>query len=157
MSAVTKRVLFFAAGVITLGAVSAGASPRHAVVVAPRVVVHRPLFYDPFWGPWYPGPYAYAYPSGVYAQASIRTEITPKDTQVYVDGYYAGRASDFDGVFQGLRVAPGGHNITFYLDGFRTVTQDVYVRPDSTLKMNEDMVRLAPGQPSAPVPAPYQG
>jgi hypothetical protein len=159
MSAVTQRLLLFTICLMTFGAVSAGASPRRAVVVAPRVVVHRPFFYDPFWGPWYPGPYAYAYPSpyGAYPQATIRTEVTPKDTQVYVDGYYAGRASDFDGVFQGLRVAPGGHSVTFYLEGFRTVTEDVYVRPTSTFKLNAAMERLAAGETSAPVPSPSEG
>ena len=47
--------------------------------------------------------------------------------------------------------------ITFYLDGFRTLSQDVYARPDSTLKLDENMQRLPPGQASAPVPAPNQG
>ena len=44
---------------------------------------------------------------GAYPHASIRTEVTPKDAEVYVDGYYAGRVSQFDGVLQGLQVAPG--------------------------------------------------
>ncbi|HZM92402.1 MAG TPA: PEGA domain-containing protein [Vicinamibacterales bacterium] len=158
MSAVTKRVVIFTAGLTMLGAISVSASPRHAVIVEPRVVVHRP-FYDPAWGPWYWGPYAYAYPYpyDVYGQANIRTEVNPKDTQVYVDGYYAGRVSDFDGAFKRLHVAPGGHSITFYREGFRTITQDVYARPDSTFKMNENMEPLAPGQSSAPVPTPAQG
>ena len=112
MSAVTKTVVIFTVGLTTLGAISASAAPRHAVVVAPRIVVHRPLLYDPFWGPW--GPYAYGYPYAynVYAQAGIRTEVTPKDTAVYLDGYYAGRVSDFDGALQSLNVAPGGHTVT---------------------------------------------
>ena len=156
MSAVIKRVALFTVGLTVLGAVSASAYPRRGFVVAPRVgvVVHRPFVYDPFWGPW--GPYTYGYPYGynAYPQSSIRTEVTPKDAEVFVDGYYAGRVTDFDGALQRLHVAPGGHTITFYLDGFRTVSQDVYVRPDSTLKMSESMTRLAPGQESSPVPAP---
>jgi hypothetical protein len=115
-------------------------------------VFNKPFFYDPFCGPWYP--YGYAYPYNVRPEADIRTEVTPKDTAVYVDGYYAGHADDFDGVFKRLHVAPGGHSITFHLEGFRTVTQDVYVRPDSTFKMNTAMERLAAGETSAPVPAP---
>lgn len=158
MSAITKRIVICTVGLTMLGAVSASASPRRAVIVAPRVVVHRP-FYDPAWGPWYWGPYAYAYPYpyDVYRQANIRTEVTPKDAQVYVDGYYAGRVNDFDGALQRLHVAPGGHSITLYREGFRTITQDVYARPDSTFKLNENMQPLAPGQKSAPVPAPAQG
>src|SRR5262245_10823289 len=158
MSAISKRVVIFTVGLTALGAVSANAMPRHhAVVVAPRVVVGRPFVYDPFWGPW--GPYTYGYPYVYNAspQASIRTEVTPKDAEVFVDGYFAGRVSDFDGALQRLHVAPGGQTITFYLDGFRTASQDVYVRPDSTLKMGEDMQRLAPGQASAPVPVPSKG
>jgi hypothetical protein len=157
MSALTKRVVIFTVGLTTLGAVSASAMPRHAVVVAPRVVIQRPFLYDPFWGPWGPYTYGYPYPYSVYPQASIRTEVTPKDAEVYVDGYYAGRVSDFDGALQRLHVAPGGHTITFYLDGFRTLSQDVYARPDSTLKLDENMQPLPPGQASAPVPAPNQG
>ena len=157
MSALTKRVVIFTVGLTALGAVSASALPRHAVVVAPRVVVQRPFLYDPFWGPWGPYTYGYPYPYSVYPQASIRTEVTPKDAEVYVDGYYAGRVSDFDGALQRLHVAPGGHTITFYLDGFRTLSQDVYARPDSTLKLDENMQPLPPGQASAPVPAPNQG
>jgi PEGA domain len=151
MKTFTMRIMTLTVGLTMLGAVSAGAAPRRAVVVVPRYEIHRPFVYDRFWGPGYP--YAYAYPYG-RPLAEIKTNVTPKDTEVYVDGYYAGRADDFDGVFQRLSVAPGGHAITFYLDGFRTVTEDVYVRPDSTLKMDETMQRLASGETSAAVPAP---
>src|SRR4030095_9485306 len=98
-------------------------------------------------------PYRYS----VYPQASIRTEVTPKDAEVYVDGFYAGRVSDFDGALQRLHVAPGGHTITFYLDGFRTLSQDVYARPDSTLRLDENMQPRPPAGRSAPVPAPTRG
>ena len=157
MSAITKTVVIFTVGLTTLGAVAASASPRHGFVVAPRVVVHRPFAYDPFWGPWGPYTYAYPYAYNAYPESNIRTEVTPKDAAVYVDGYYAGRVSDFDGALQRLHVTPGGHSITFFLDEFRTVTQDVYVRPDSTVKMNENMERLAPGETSAPVQTPAAG
>lgn len=151
----TQRVVTLAIGLMLVGAISASAQPRRgAVVVGPRIQVYRPFFYDPFWGPWYPYSYAYAYPYNARPEANIKTDVTPKDTEVYVDGYYAGHASDFDGVFKRLHVAPGGHSVTFHLAGFRTVTQDVYVRPDSTFKMNTAMERLAAGETSAPVPAP---
>jgi len=90
----------------------------------------------------------------VRPESDVRTHVTPKDTGVYVDGFYAGRAEDFDGVFKKLHVAPGGHAITLYLDGFRTTTQEVYVRPDSTFKLNTTMEPVAPGEKSAPVPVP---
>ena len=156
MNALTKRVIMFTLGLMLSGAIPAGALTRHVVVV-PRVGVYRPLVYDRYWGPW--SPYAYGYPYGYgypyhSAAADIRTEITPKNAEVYVDGYFAGRAIDFDGAFQALHVVPGGHAISIRLDGFRTLTQDVYVRPDSTFKMKATLQPLAVGEMSAPVPAP---
>jgi hypothetical protein len=115
-------------------------------------------FFDPFWGPYYPYGYGYpyGYPYGVYDNSlgSVKTEVTPKQAEVYVDGYYAGVASDFDGVFQGLHTVAGGHTLTLHLDGYRTVTENIYVRPDSTVKVKEAMARLAPGEVSQPVSQP---
>ena len=156
MNALSKRVIISTLGLMLAGAIPASALTRHVVVV-PRVGVYRPLVYDRYWGPW--SPYAYGYPYGYgypyhRAAADIRTEITPKNAEVYVDGYFAGRANDFDGAFQALHVVPGGHAITVRLDGFRTLTEDVYVRPDSTFKMKATLQPLAVGEMSAPVPAP---
>ena len=151
MSAVFTRVTTFTIGLMMLGAVSAGAEVRRgAVVVIPHVV--RPFPYDPFWGSWYPYTHSYPYIAG--STADIRTDVTPKDTEVYVDGFLAGPADKFDGVFQRLHLRPGGHSITLHHEGFRTVTLDVYVRPDSTFKINTTMEPLATGETSAPVPAP---
>src|SRR5882724_6746884 len=118
-------------------------------------------FYDPFWGPFYSDrygyPYGYGYPGWPYDYSStitgsLKTEITPKQTEVYVDGYYAGVADDFDGVFQRLNTSPGGHAVTLRLEGYRTITRNIYVRPDSTYKLRETMEKLAPGEVSEPVP-----
>ena len=153
MGAVPKHVIALTAVMTLLAAVSANAQPRRgAVVVVPRAEIVRPFFYDPFWGPW--PAYAYGYPYQVRPQSDVRTHVTPKSADVYVDGFYAGQAEDFDGVFKKLHVAPGGHAITLYEAGFRTVTQQVYVRPDSTFKMNIAMQPLAGGEVSAPVPPP---
>jgi PEGA domain len=136
-----------------------GGGPRGHIIIGGG-------FYDPFWGPFYPYYpfgygflYGYGYPYGPSAYSlrptgDMRTEVTPKQTQVYVDGYYAGVADDFDGIFQRLHTSPGGHAVTLHLDGYRTITQNIYVRPDSTYKLTETMEKLAPGEVSAPVPLP---
>jgi PEGA domain len=122
-------------------------------------------FFDPFWGypyGWYGYPYGYGYGYGYgypygaygYSTSSVKTEIRPKQAEVYVDGYYAGVADDFDGAFHRLHTSPGGHAVTLRLEGYRTVTQNVYVRPGSTFKLKETMERLAPGEVSQPVPLP---
>src|SRR5690349_9969801 len=140
MSTATRRVIVVAASVLALGfaAVSVEAAPHGGVVVVPRVL--------------YPG--AYAYPAYGRPVGEVKTSVTPKEAEVFVDGYYAGKASDFDGVFSRLHVRPGGHQIALYLDGFQTVFRDIYVRPDSTFKMNETMSHLNPGEISTPVPTP---
>lgn len=157
MRIITKSAVVLAVGLMLAGAISASAEPRGGrFFFSPQVHVYRPFVYDPYWGPWYPYGYWYSAPiSG--PQASIRTEVKPKDAEVYVDGYFAGRVDDFDGVFTHLHVVPGGHAITFHLDGFRTVTQTVYARPDSTMDLKATMEQLPAGESSAPVPAPRQG
>ena len=68
--------------------------------------------------------------------------------------YHAGVVDDFDGTFQRLHIAPGGHAITLHLEGYRTVTQNIYVTPDDTLKLQLAMDKLRPGEASDPVPIP---
>jgi hypothetical protein len=147
-------------------AASAAAAPQHGHfggVAHSHVIVHGG-FYNPYWGsfgPYWGYPYAgypyWAYPYDVYPltpTANVKTDVTPKQAEVYVDGYYAGVANDFDGAFSRLHTGPGGHAVTLRLDGYRTVTQNIYVRPDSTFKLKETMEKLAPGEVSAPVPLP---
>jgi hypothetical protein len=105
----------------------------------------------------------YPYPGYRYAapDAAVRFDVKPKDTMVYVDGFYAGIVDDFDGAFQRLRTSPGGHELTLYLDGYRTYSEHVYLSPDNTLKLKHRMEKLSAGEvaehPPAPQPPPqYQ-
>ena len=113
-----------------------------------------PYLYDPWFGPqWgmYP-PYYRRY--AVEPDSAVRLEVKPKEAEVYVDGYYAGIVDDFDGIFQRLRIAPGEHEVEFYLDGYRSVQQKVFLTPDNTFKLTYTMERLAAGQPADPRPQP---
>jgi len=80
--------------------------------------------------------------------------VTPKDAEVYVDGYRVGTVDDFDGTFQRLRVPPGGHELTLYRDGFKTVHQSLHVSSGSTLKVSYEMQPLAAGEVAEPRPTP---
>jgi hypothetical protein len=64
-----------------------------------------------------------------------------------VDGYYAGMAGT-------IAMTTGDHAITLFLPGYRTVTENIYVRPGSTFKMNGTMDKLGAGEVSAPPPSP---
>jgi hypothetical protein len=152
MSAITKKVVLLASALLFVVSAPAFAQPfRHGVVVVPRAHFYGPAFYDPWWGPYYP---YVGYPYPVHSTGDVRIEATPKQAAVYVDGYYAGVVDDFDGTFKHLHARPGGHAITLYLSGYRTVTENVYVRPGSTFKLNATMDRLPDGQQSAPPPKP---
>jgi hypothetical protein len=100
-------------------------------------------------GPGYPYRYRYAAPD-----ASVRFDVKPKETAVYLDGYYAGLVDDYDGAFQRLRTAPGGHELTLYLEGYRTYSERVYLSADNTLKVKHRMEKLAGGEVAERPPAP---
>ena len=93
--------------------------------------------YGSAWG--YPGYGGTVYYSGSRDGASLRVLVDPSEARVYVDGYYAGVVDDFDGLLQRLHVAPGRHDITLKLEGYKTHRMRVYVGPDATLKLHHEM------------------
>jgi hypothetical protein len=108
-------------------------------------------FYSPFWGPWYWPPYAY----GSYA-SEVRIMATPREAEVYVDGYLVGTVDDFDGWSQRLRLQPGEHEIELFLDGYRSVRQKMLLRPGETYKIRATLEKADPTEAPAtrPTPAP---
>ncbi len=120
-------------------------------------------YYWPAYGPynwgWYPYPYGYYPPYYAYRDylSSARVQVTPRDAQVYVDGYFAGMVDDFDGLLQRLRVEPGEHEIQLYREGYRTITEKVLFRPGETYRIRYAMEPLPPGQPPEPRPQPVPG
>jgi hypothetical protein len=138
-----------------------GYSPgRHSGSLGYRYYPYYRSYYYPYWGyslyGYWGWPYGfYGYPYGYYGyhypypyaygyrrdSGAIRVLVDPEGTRVYVDGYYAGVADDFDGVFQRLHVSPGRHEITLKLEGYRTHRVRVYVAADSTLKLRHEMVK----------------
>jgi hypothetical protein len=101
----------------------------------------------------YPFPPPFGYPVRYDISSSVRIVATPRDAEVYMDGYYAGVVDDFDGFFQRLHVPPGAHEITLYHDGYRSVHQKVYLTPRSSQKFSYTMVPLAAREPNEPRPA----
>jgi hypothetical protein len=141
------------------------APPRAGGVVV--AAYYRPLFlspyyYDPFYDPWwYPYPFGfyppYAYGPAYYAPtASLRVQVSPRDTEVFVDGYYAGLVDNFDGMFQGLRLEPGEHDVTLYREGYRSVTQKIFLQDRGTFRIRHTMEALVAGDiaPQRPVAPP---
>lgn len=111
---------------------------------------------DPFFGPypwWTPAVYGYPYFPVYDDRAEVRVLVTPKEAAVYVDSYYAGIVDDFNGVFQSLPLSPGGHEITVFLEGYKTVHQKLFLRRNKTYKLRYAMQPVAAGEQSEPPPA----
>ncbi len=94
-------------------------------------------------------------------ESSLQLQVTPRETEVFIDNYFAGRVDDFDGRFQRLHIQPGEHELTLYLDGHHKVTQTIQVRPRASFRIRYAMTPLAAGdapdaRPSSPTrpPAP---
>jgi hypothetical protein len=128
-----------------------------------------PYYYSPFWPgygygfgmgygfgyqyrpyPPYPG-YGYGY---YEPGAELRIQVTPRQAEVYVDGYLTGTVDDFDGIFQRLRVPLGEHEITVYKEGYRTIHQKMLFRPFESYNLRETMQPLAAGDAAEPRPTP---
>jgi hypothetical protein len=180
-----RAIWLFCVGVLGLTLIAAAAAdvaaqrrgqprPVHPPHAAPAVTIRGHVFiggyfYDPAFGPypWWPRA---AYPrwyAPVYdRRADLRLQVTPKDADgaaVYVDGFYAGIVDDFNNPFQKLSLTPGGHTIFLYLEGYRSLTYNVYLRPASTFTLRAVMERLPAGELSEPphvappVPTPPPG
>jgi hypothetical protein len=98
----------------------------------------------------YPPPHAYD------LSASLRLQVEPKETEVFIDGYWAGTVDDFDGFFQRLHLEPGDHEVELFLEGYRTYRQKIYLQPHSTFRVRHEMQPLAPGDTADPRPAPRE-
>jgi len=104
----------------------------------------------PYYGyPYYGYPYGYAYDGA----ASLRLQVSPREAEVFVDGYYAGTVDDFDGTFQRLRVEPGDHELELFLPGHRSLQQHLYLQPGKTFSVKHEMEQLGPGDAEPVRPA----
>jgi PEGA domain len=123
---------------------------------------YYPYYYDPFWFGWGPqygpyGPYGPYRPYGRYfyePASDLRIQVTPKEAEVYIDGYLVGNVNDFDGVFQRLHVPYGEHEISVYREGFRTIHEKMLFRPYQSYSIKQILQPLAAGEAPEPRPAP---
>ena len=126
----------------------------------------------PYWGAYSYGwgyPYAWGgYYGGYYpsyhvndALGSAQLKVSPRETEVFVDGYFAGVVDDFDGFSQRLRLEPGEHEVTLFLEGHRPLTRKMLFTVGQTFKIQHAMEPLGAGEPppqrpvaSGKLPAP---
>ena len=124
---IKKSLLVCLAGLVLSAPLMA--HPRHFVVV-------RPAFgwgwSDPFWRPY---PY---YPYGYYQgpeTGRVKFDTKAKDTQVYIDGAYAGTV----GQLKKMDLRPGSYNIELRAPNQPTFAEKIYVVAGKTLHLNPNM------------------
>ena len=130
---------------------------RPARVVYRRGYGYRPYYYGVY-SPFFYGPHPYygnyGYYGARYDQSSVRLEVKPEETEVYVDDYYAGVDDSYDGFFQRLHLPAGAHEIELHLDGYESTRESLYLVAGETYRIRHEMEPLANGapQPARPVP-----
>lgn len=112
------------------------------------------FYYDPFWwgypygyGPYgYPYGYGYGYGYGYYdpqdvdgVKGGLKLKVTPKEAEVYADGYYVGAVDDYDGAFQRLNLVAGTHRIEIRARGYEPLTFEVKIEPRETITYRGDL------------------
>jgi hypothetical protein len=98
------------------------------------------LYYNSYiWHPYSAYRYGtygtYGYPVG-----ELRLKVHPRDAQVFIDGSYAGRVDDFDGVFQSLRLEEGEYQVEIVLPGYEPLAFDVRIFPGEKTTYEGDLI-----------------
>ena len=101
------------------------------------------LYYNSYiWHPY--SAYRYGtYGSYGYPVGELRLKVQPRDAQVFIDGYYAGRVDDFDGVFQSLRLEEGEYQVEIVLPGYEPLAFDVRILPGEKTTYEGDLIPAA--------------
>jgi hypothetical protein len=81
----------------------------------------------------------YGYPIG-----ELRLKVHPRDAQVFIDGYYAGRVDDFDGIFQSLKLEEGEYQVEIVLPGYEPLAFDVRIFPGEKTTYEGDLIPELP-------------
>jgi hypothetical protein len=102
------------------------------------------LYYNSYiWHPY--SVYRYgSYGSYGYPVGELRLKVHPRDAQVFIDGYYAGRVDDFDGVFQSLRLEEGEYQVEIVLPGYEPLAFDVRIFPGEKTTYEGDLIPELP-------------
>ena len=118
----------------------------------------RASFY--WYGSYYPFYYGYrpAYGGDGYrshynsggAVGALDLDVKPEEAEIYVNGRYAGIADNFDGFPAYLWLEEGNYEISFYKEGYETITRQFSVTPEAVIDVRDQMVSGQAVLPEAP-------
>ncbi|HUK34517.1 MAG TPA: PEGA domain-containing protein [Vicinamibacterales bacterium] len=138
-----------------------GPGPGHVIVPHIYPVPQIGIWYDDWRYPYGYPPYGYpwppSYPLAVPEEqtGALRLNVSPKNAQVYVDGYYAGTVDDFNGIFRHLTLSAGPHVIEMRRIGLQSLVVQLFIQPDRTITYSGAMLSASPGAVEE-TPAPTQ-
>jgi hypothetical protein len=122
----------------------------------PRRQWNPVMFYMLAWPPPVPTPPPAAQPEVVVVQppakGSVIFRVQPGSAQVWVDGYYAGSADDFNGSPRTLALDVGPHTIELDEPAHETVRFDVRTVSNEPIVYRRELTRVSVAPP-APIPS----
>ena len=72
---------------------------------------------------------------------SVRFDVTPKDAEIYADGFYVGIVDDFNGS-QRLQLTPGRHHVAVKMDGYEAVEFDLSIESTRSITYRATLRKL---------------
>jgi hypothetical protein len=85
------------------------------------------------------------YAPGQYAPVDwtvVKTDVSPEEARVYLDGRYIGTADDFDGYPDFLYLQPGKYQLEFRLEGFESQTVPIQARAGGRYKLDNKLKKV---------------
>jgi hypothetical protein len=77
--------------------------------------------------------------------AIVKTDISPEESQVFLDGKFIGTADDFDGMPDVLYLGPGKYHVEFRLPNYETLVSDLDVTRGQRVRLDQKL-KLQPGK-----------
>ena len=110
---------------------------------------YNSYYYPDYYSGYYPGLYdmptadTYWRPRAeVIQQGRLVLQTEPDAAQVFVDGYYAGVASEFGLGGRAMDISAGSHRIELRAAGYETLAFSVMVEPNDTVRYRGDLQPL---------------
>jgi hypothetical protein len=77
--------------------------------------------------------------------AIVKTDVSPEEAQIFLDGKYIGTADDFDGRPDYLYLGAGKYHLEFRLPGYQTLATDLDVSRGQRVRLDQKL-KLEPGK-----------
>ena len=77
--------------------------------------------------------------------AIVKTDVSPEEAQIFLDGKYIGTADDFDGRPDYLYLGPGKYHVEFRLPSYQTFATDLDVTRGQRVRLDQKL-KLEPGK-----------